>query len=295
MNQHTDTILLTGDVVAVQGRNEMKGGRLYVDRATGRTELTSPQGLGAEKPGRIATRFYRGEVAGQTAKDGQATPGAPLAPGVFKTDPSAPIDVEADRLDVDDRTRLAVFKGNVHAVQGDFVVRTAEMRANYTGQAGITVATDPNAKSEPAQLTRIEARGKVLVTSKNGQDASGDWADFDVKANKVTLGGDVVLTQQKNVVRGTRLVIDMATGQSIIHNDPGAAWSAKAAPAGQSEDKAFVVQGATPGGRPSAIFYPREKKGLPTKGAAAGKDSTRESTDKESTDAGGWEAEIPAP
>ena len=209
---------------------------------------------------------------------------------MFKTDPSAPIDVEADRLDVDDRTRLAVFKGNVHAVQGDFVVRTAEMRAHYTGQAGITVAADPNAKSEPAQLTRIEARGKVLVTSKNGQDASGDWADFDVKANKVTLGGDVVLTQEKNVVRGTRLVIDMATGQSIIHNDPGAAWSAKAAPAGQSEDKGFVVQGPTPHGRPSAIFYPSEKKGLPTNGAAKSKDSTTGSTD-----AGGWEARDPEP
>jgi len=169
-------------------------------------------------------------------------------------------------------------------------VRTAEMRAHYTGQAGITVAADPNAKSEPAQLTRIEARGKVLVTSKNGQDASGDWADFDVKANKVTLGGDVVLTQEKNVVRGTRLVIDMATGQSIIHNDPGAAWSATAAPAGQSQDKGFVVQGATPRGRPSAIFYPSEKKGLPTNGSAASKDSTTGSTD-----AGGWEAKSPAP
>jgi lipopolysaccharide transport protein LptA/LPS export ABC transporter protein LptC len=290
MNQRSDTILLTGDVVAVQGRNEMKGGRLYLDRASGRTELTSPQGLGAEKPGRISTRFYRGDLQGQVAKNGQPAPAAPLAPAVFKTDPSAPIDVEADRLDVDDRASLAVFKGSVRAVQGDFVVHTAEMRAHYTGQAGIAVAADPNTKSEPAQLTRIEAHGKVLVTSASGQDASGDWANFDVKANKVTLGGDVVLTQEKNVVRGTRLVIDMATGQSIIHNDPGAAWTAKAAPAGQSEDKGFVVQGATPRGRPSAIFYPSEKKGLPTNGAAAGKDSTTGSTDS-----GGWEARSPAP
>ncbi len=75
----------------------------------------------------------------------------------------------------------------------------------------------------------------MIVTSKNGQDATGDWADFDVKANKVTLGGDVVLTQDKNVVRGTRLVIDMTTGQSMIHNDPGAAWTAKAAPEGDNK------------------------------------------------------------
>jgi lipopolysaccharide export system protein LptA len=117
---------------------------------------------------------------------------------------------------------------------------------------------NPAQASQPAQLTRIEARGKVIVTSKNGQNATGDWADFDVKANQVTVGGDVVLTQEKNVVRGTRLIIDMSTGKSVIHNDPGAAWTAKAAPAG--DKKGYVVQGPAGGGRPSAIFYPKEKK-----------------------------------
>jgi lipopolysaccharide export system protein LptA len=68
--------------------------------------------------------------------------------------------LEADRLDVDDRARLAVFKGNVHAVQGDFVVRTAEMRAlapvRWDHRRG-----RPEHQVEPAQLTRIEARGKA--------------------------------------------------------------------------------------------------------------------------------------
>jgi lipopolysaccharide export system protein LptA len=105
----------------------------------------------------------------------------------------------------------------------------------------------------------------VIVTSKNGQNATGDWADFDVKANQVTLGGDVVLTQDKNVVRGTRLVIDMTTGQSTIHSDPGAAWTAKAAPAPNKEG--YVVQGPN-GARPSAIFYPKEKKATPPGGGA---------------------------
>ena len=55
---------------------------------------------------------------------------------VFKTDPTAPIDVEAGRLDVDDRSKQAVFKSDVRAVQADFVVRTSELRAYYTGAAG---------------------------------------------------------------------------------------------------------------------------------------------------------------
>ena len=99
----------------------------------------------------------------------------------------------------------------------------------------------------------------MIVTSKNGQNATGDWADFNVKENQVVLGGDVVLTQGKNVVRGSKLTIDMVTGESVIHNDPGAAWSATAAPAGK-KGQGFTAQPGHRQARPSAIFYPRDKK-----------------------------------
>ena len=57
--------------------------------------------------------------------------------GSFKVDPNAPMDIEADTLDVYDATKQAVFRGNVKAQQGDFVVRTVELTAFYTGQAGL--------------------------------------------------------------------------------------------------------------------------------------------------------------
>jgi lipopolysaccharide export system protein LptA len=131
---------------------------------------------------------------------------------------------------------------------------------------------------QPAQLTRIEARGKVIVTSKNGQNATGDWANFDVKSNKVTLGGEVLLTQGKNVVHGNLLVIDMATGQSSIHEDPGAAWTAKAAPEGEDSSSGIVVQGPSIGGRPSAVFYPKARKTPSQNGQPPAADSPPTST-----------------
>ncbi len=266
IDQKADTVLLTGNVIAVQGRNKLGGGRLFVERTTGRTQLTNPAPAGAKEPDRISTRFYRNVDASQQSPKPGGNAAAASTALVFKTDPNAPIDVEADRLDVDDRAKLAVYKGDVRAAQGDFVVRTASLSAYYTGQAGLADQMNAATAKQPAQLTRIEARGKVIVTSKNGQNATGDWADFDVKANQVIVGGDVVLTQDKNVVRGTRLVIDMTTGQSMINNDPGGAWTAKAAPAGNKNG--YVVQGPKNGGRPSAIFYPKEKKASPPKGAA---------------------------
>jgi lipopolysaccharide transport protein LptA/LPS export ABC transporter protein LptC len=286
IDQRADTVLLTGNVVAVQGRNQLTGGRLYVEQATGRTQLSNPAAPGASEPGRISTRFYRNVIESQQPqKQGAGAAGAAAPAVVFKTDPNAPIDVEADRLDVDDRAKLAVFKGNVHAAQGDFVVRTAELSARYTGQAGLAAQINANTAKQPAQLTRIEARGKVIVTSKDGQNATGDWADFDVKANQVTLGGDVVLTQDNNVVRGTRLVIDMTTGQSVIHNDPGEPWTAEAAPAG--DKKGYVVQGPS-AGRPSAIFYPKQRK-------AGSPNGETPAVKSPSTSGGAWEPTPKAP
>ncbi len=265
VDQQADTILLTGSVVAIQGRNQLKGERLFVERATGRTQLSSPAAAG-EKPGRISTRFYRGEEKAQTPKqkvqqlaDEAAKAAATGAVGVFKTDPTAPIDVEAGRLDVDDRAKQALFKSDVRAVQGDFVVRTSELRAYYTGAAGLAEEDTAGDKKAPAEITRIEARGAVIVTSKNGQNATGDWADFNVKENQIVLGGDVILTQGKNVVRGSKLTIDMLTGESVIHNDPSAAWSATAAPT-DKKGQGFTMRPGT--AKPSQRnFLPSREKG----------------------------------
>jgi lipopolysaccharide transport protein LptA/LPS export ABC transporter protein LptC len=292
VDQQADTILLTGGVVAMQGRNQLKGERLFVERATGKTQLSSP-GSAGEQPGRISTRFYRGEEKAQTPKQkvqqlaAEATKAAATgAVGVFKTDPTAPIDVEAGRLDVDDRSKQALFKSDVRAVQGDFVVRTSELRAYYTGAAGLAEDDTAGEKKAPAEITRIEARGAVIVTSKNGQNATGDWADFNVKENQIVLGGDVILTQGKNVVRGSKLTIDMLTGESVIHNDPSAAWSATAAPV-DKKGQGFTIRPGT-ASRPSAIFYPHEKKADEKKPSGAASDGAGASGPD-----GGWSARSP--
>lgn len=254
VDQKADTILLTGNVAVSQGRNQLKGERLFVDRAKGRTQLSAAAARGDKS--RIWTQFYRTEAGNvpQKSQGGAAAAAAAGAIGVFQTDPSAPITVEAVRLDVDDRAKQAVYNGEVHAVQGNFVVRTSQLKAFYTGAAGLAEDAAKSPDAGPAQLSRIEARGKVVVTSRDGQKASGDWANYDVKKNEVVLGGDVVLTQDKNVINGTKLTINMLTGQSIIDSGDSGAWSARATPNAKNAS-GYTVRS----GRPSAIFYPKEK------------------------------------
>jgi lipopolysaccharide transport protein LptA len=282
-----------------------------VERAKALTHLTSPGDTNGD-PGRITSRFYRtdAKASPKASKQWQTAFASGATAAVFKTDPAAPIDIEADRLDVDDHAKEAVYKGDVHAKQGEFQIRTIEMHALYTGQAGLAEQKDAvPAQQQGAQLTRIEARGKVIVTSKDGHNATGDWANYDVKSNKVTVGGDVVLTQEKNIVRGNRLLIDMATGESVIQNDSAPAWSATAAPETSATSTGFVVQKPTINARPSAIFYPRRKEGKDGKEAKEGKDAVAPPTDGQAATPSspgttqspsasaieGWQSPSPAP
>jgi lipopolysaccharide transport protein LptA len=270
LNQGADTALLRGNVVVTQGLNELRGSRLFVDRKGGHTQLTSPPEDGGM--GRISARLTQADgkqrTAGKAAK-GETGSGAQTQQGLFafKTDPTAPVNVDAEQLDVVDAQKVAVFKGNVSASQGDFTISSAELHAYYKGGSGLADFTQPGAdtstqgnKSAGAELTRIEAKQHVIVTSKDGQTATGDWADFDTKTNKVMLGGDVVVTQGQNMVRGTRLVIDMVSGESKIDTAPaktvaqpaGGGWATEAPDASSSTPESS--------GRASAVFFPQQLK-----------------------------------
>lgn len=278
-DQRQDTALLTGNVVVTQGKNVLKGQRLAVDRKAGTSRLESPGG------GRINTVFYQGDgkaqpaskTAPKTAQDAAVAAAAgAVAPFQFKSDPSQPIDVDADTLDVFDQKRQAVFKGNVVAKQGNFVVQTAQMTAHYIGQAGIasggTLGAPAKGKagegSQAAQLTKVEARQKVVVTGNDGQRAIGDWADFDVKSNTVTLGGDNLTVSQgpkgkESVLTGGKgdvFIIDMTTGISrLVKPDGGAVARAAPAVSATTTDKQGAQQGtqAAPS-RMKLLLYPKE-------------------------------------
>ena len=267
-----DTALFTGSVVVNQGRNVLNGRRLFVDRKAGKSRLESPA-QGGQPAGRITASFYQSETKGAQAKSKAQGPEAAAAVqeqlfGSFKTDPNAPIDVEADSLDVIDPLHQAIFHTNVRAQQGDFVVRTVELVAFYSGQSGLGSGAATASDKTPAQLQRIEAKQKVLITSKDGQTATGDWAIFDVKANTVLLGGRVVVTRGKDVAEGPRLKIDLTTGMyrfELENEAPVAAAPAvSAAPAATDGGKTAAdgdpSKRSCPAGKQCLLFYPNDAK-----------------------------------
>ncbi|KUO60404.1 MAG: hypothetical protein APF80_15695 [Alphaproteobacteria bacterium BRH_c36] len=293
IDSKSDTIVLTGSVVVSQGDNELRGERLFVDRANGTSQMTSAKDASGNG-GRIFAKLKRQADAPTGARtipdkaaeaeaakpDGAAT--SPVSMTAFKGDPKAPIDIEADRLDVDDSKKEAVFSGKVLIEQGPMSLSTARLIAYYSGEANLVGSepapaaptTTPGATGSGTELTRIEAKGEVFVNSKvAGQNARGDWADIDLKANTVLLGGDVVLNQGKNVVRASRLKIDLTTGNALVESSPeetaGTGWATTAIPnvevRGKGAKRGKKAKGGTDppaliirGNRPSAVFYPTQ-------------------------------------
>ena len=90
-------------------------------------------------------------------------------------------------------------------------------------KANATAGVVPNAQN----IRRIEARGDVIVVSKD-QNATGDLGVYDLQAKTITLTGNVVLSQGKNVIHGERVIVDTVTGNAHVEAAPAQRKAASA-------------------------------------------------------------------
>lgn len=127
----------------------------------------------------------------------------------FQHETSLPIEITADTLEVVQADQVAIFTGNVDAVQGDLVLRADKLRVHYRGEQGGQTAGDTGS------IRRIEATGNVFLSSPR-ETAEGDVGVYDVASSSMTLDGTVVLTRDENVIHGRHLEIDLVTGRARV-------------------------------------------------------------------------------
>ncbi len=133
----------------------------------------------------------------KTAKTGSNGSGVNL---LGSHNSNAPINVSSDNFVGDLATKVGTYIGNVLVIQGDMRMRADTMKVNVN-------------QGKP---TRIEASGKVVVTAPNGT-ATGDNGVYELGPRTITMTGHVVLTKEKDVMRGTRLVMDMNTNLAHLY------------------------------------------------------------------------------
>ncbi len=121
-------------------------------------------------------------------------------------DPDAPIDVAADRIEVQDRSDRAVFAGNVHVRQASLTLDTSRLTVAYTSSGGV-------------QIRRLDASGGVTVKSPS-ETASGNFGIYDLDRKLITLIGAVQLNRGGSQINGQRLTIDLNSGRAVVDGGP---------------------------------------------------------------------------
>lgn len=119
---------------------------------------------------------------------------------------NAPVDVSADRIEVQDRADRAIFAGNVRVRQDELTLDAARVTVAYSSAGAI-------------QINRIDASGGVLVKSPS-ETARGNFGIYDLDKRLITLLGNVQLTRSGSQVNGSRLVIDLESGRAVIDGGP---------------------------------------------------------------------------
>ncbi len=194
----------------------------------------------------------------------QTPRGAANGPGALEQNQNQdqPIQIESATLEVHDKNKMATFAGDVQVVQGDTTIKCQSLVVFYgaertTSSQAVAAAAQQGASAQPGaksgqatimpqganDIRRIEARGGVTVISKD-QNASGDLGVYDLRKKTITLTGNVVVSQGKNVLHGDRVVVDTVTGNAHFESNAS----------GPSRVRALIQPSKGANGSPSNIM-----------------------------------------
>jgi len=119
--------------------------------------------------------------------------------GGISTDPTAPVEVSADNLSVDQGSGTAVFSGNVLIGQGDLRLSAGTVQVIYSDATG-----------DISQL--LASGGVTFVTATESAEASS--ADYNLTSGVLKLSGSVLLTQGASALSADAMTIDVKSGNA---------------------------------------------------------------------------------
>ncbi|MDG1473233.1 LptA/OstA family protein [Pseudosulfitobacter sp. SM2401] len=123
--------------------------------------------------------------------------GTNVAFGTIRQDTTAPVEVTADNLSVDQSNGTAIFVGNVLIGQGDLRLSAAKVLVVY--------------RDQNVGISRLEASGGVTLVS--GLDAAeAQRADYDIDSGTIVMTGDVLLTQGPSALTSEKMTVNLRDG-----------------------------------------------------------------------------------
>lgn len=154
-----------------------------------------------------------------------------------RADRDKPINLDADKITVDDARKVHVFEGNVQLAQGTLVIKADKIVVTQDANGNqVSVST-----GGPGGLSRFrqkrEGRDEYI-------DGEADRIENDSKVDKSELFGHAKMRSGLDEVRGEYISYDGKTENYVVTNGPGGT----------------VAQGGK-AGRVHAIIQPKNKDG----------------------------------
>ena len=126
---------------------------------------------------------------------------ANISLGGISADASAPIEISADSLSVDQDTGKATFSGNVVIGQGALRLSAGEVEVIYAEGSG--------------QIASLKAKGGATFVTET-EAAEAETADYNLETGSLILIGDVLLTQGSSAISAERMSINLNTGDAEL-------------------------------------------------------------------------------
>lgn len=140
-------------------------------------------------------------------------------PGLATAQNGAPVHIEADRMETDQKQQLVTFFGNVAAKQGDLSIFADTMTVHY--REGAAPAAGDSA------MEKIIADGNVKIARQNWSASSGHL-EYLADSREAVLTGDARVWQDNNMVSGERIQLFLDEGRSVVERKPASKERVKA-------------------------------------------------------------------
>ena len=113
-----------------------------------------------------------------------------------------PVNISADKFVVDDVARVATFTGQVVVKRNRLTVWAPKVVVEY-GEDG------------PSSIKSFVASGGVRIKT-GDQDATGDYAIYDPKAQTLRITGNVMVINASSTVGSADLVLDLNANTTVF-------------------------------------------------------------------------------
>jgi len=169
-----------------------------------------------------------------------------------KFDTTKPVDIVADVLTVRTKDRVAIFRGNVVARQGDVKLSAKQMDVYYndgdtkTNTSNNISTSNSEKNSIEGAISKIRVGGNVVMTT-TGKKVQSNIGTYDVEKGFLVLTGNVRLNNDGSLLKGEKLIYNVKEGTSRMLSSSDIKHNKKAS---KSRGKKKRVKG---------LFIPRSK------------------------------------